>query len=89
MATVKKDIRSNHLKRGPVPKPLEPKSYLGPRSGNVRVGGRAWHQQRLEQLLKHPDKNANVLRAMGICFLRYMQYDADLKGLDGDVIYPD
>lgn len=82
--------RNKHQENGPVPKPLVPKDYLGPRTrGDVRIGGKAWHQQRLEQLLKHPDKNANVLKAMGICFLRYMQYDADLKGLDGDVIYPD
>lgn len=82
----KQDIRSNHLKRGPVPKPLSEKRYL--RTGN-KQGGKEWYQQRLEQLLKHPDKNANVLRALGISILRYMQYDADLKGLDGDEVYPD
>lgn len=84
----KRDIRSNHLKRGPVPKPLREKDYLHGRV-DVYAGDREWHKQRLEQLLKHPNKNANVLRAMGICFLRYMQYDADIKGENGDELYPD
>ena len=81
-------IRSRHLERGPVPKPLREKDYLRGR-GNAHEGGRIWWQERLEQLLKHPDKNADVLRALGMAVLRYMQYDASCKGLVGDGVYPD
>lgn len=79
---------NNHAKSGPVPEPLRPKDYLNGR-GNVNQGGKIWWQERIEQLLKHPDKNANVLRSLGMATLRYMQYDADCKGLDGDEVYPD
>ena len=79
---------SHHIKPGPVPKPLRPKDYLHGK-GNVYQGGRIWWKERVEQLLKHPDKNADVLRALGMAILRYMQYDADCRGLDGDKVYPD
>lgn len=73
-----------------VPKPTRPKDYLnGSFRGNRKAGGKQWHQEYVEQLLKHPGKTKAVYETIGRCFVRYMQYDADLRGLDGDEVYPE
>ena len=72
----------------PVPEPLRPKTYLNGR-GNVHAGGKAWHQERIEQLLKTPNKDKAIYESLGRCLCRFMQYSAALNGLKGDEVYPD
>jgi len=76
-----------------VPRPKRPKDYLRGEYGNDKSlfyeDAIKWNQERIEQLLKYPKKSDDLYRALGIVLHRYIQYQADSKGLKGDKLYPE
>jgi hypothetical protein len=53
------------------------------------MDAKKWHQERIEQLLKHEGKSDTLYSSIGRSLHRYMQYDAHSKGLDGEKMYPE